>query len=67
MPQSVLDAIRLGEWDFDPGLREPGEYPSTDSLPGTSEKLNVLAARVQQGLPLWHPHDRTQYGETEKV
>jgi len=29
----------------------------TKHLPGTWDKVEVLAARVQAGEPLWHPED----------
>ncbi len=32
-------------------------------MPGTIEKLDVLAERVRLGLPLWHPSDRQDFDE----
>jgi hypothetical protein len=32
-------------------------------MPGTVEKLDVLAQRLQRGLPLWHPRDKMSYDE----
>lgn len=58
MPKSVLDAIRLGQWDFEPRESEYNEYYPTDAMPGTQEKLLVMAERIRSGLPLWHPADR---------
>ncbi len=58
MPKSVLEAIRLGLWDFEPAEVASNEFDGTDAMPGTEEKLEVLAARLQEGLPLWHPSDR---------
>ncbi len=63
MPNSVLDAIKLGIWDFEPDDTEIYEYDATGALPGTDEKLAVLAERVRSGLPLWHPRDRRSYEE----
>ncbi len=63
MPQSVLDAIKLGIWDYEPEEHKSAEYDATRALPGTLEKLEVLSARVSQGLPLWHPNDRRSYDE----
>ncbi len=31
----------------------------TKALPGTSEKIEVLRERVEQGFYLWHPKDAT--------
>ena len=61
MPRSVLDAIRAGEWDYEPQLQASEGAEATKAMPGTSEKLDVLASRLQQGLPLWNPSDRIDY------
>ncbi len=58
MPKSILEAIKLGFWDFEPPDVESMLYAATDAMPGTQEKLQVLAARIREGLPLWHPSDR---------
>ncbi|HTN75390.1 MAG TPA: hypothetical protein VL096_09090 [Pirellulaceae bacterium] len=58
MPHSVIEAIKLGIWDYEPSTQQTVMFPSTVALPGTTEKLTVLATRAQQGLPLWHPSDR---------
>ena len=54
MLKNVLDAIRDGDWFFEPDEVDPRLYPATTAIPGTDEKLEVLAARVRAGLPLWH-------------
>lgn len=64
MPQSVLDAIRMGVWDFEPESQRRQEFDSTRALPGSGEKLDVLAERLEQGLPLWHPEDRRTYDDS---
>lgn len=58
MSRSVLDAIRLGNWDFEPIDLPENDFEATLALPGSSEKLAVLTQRVARGLPLWHPADR---------
>ena len=58
MPRSVLEAIKMGLWDFEPPEVESNQYDATDAMPGTKAKLSVLAERAQSGLPLWHPSDR---------
>ena len=58
MPTSVFDAIQLGVWDFEPDESPSGEFDPTEALPGSSEKLDVLAERLRRGLPLWHASDR---------
>ena len=61
MANSVLDAIKMGIWDYEPEDTEVKNYNATGALPGTDEKLDILAKRVQSGLPLWHPRDRRNY------
>lgn len=63
MPKSVLDAIALGVWNFEPEKIEKGEFPPTEALPGSDSKLEVLGERLRLGLPLWHPNDRRHYSE----
>ena len=58
MPKSVLEAIKLGFWDFEPPEVAESQFDSCDAMPGTEEKLRVLADRIRTGLPLWHPSDR---------
>ena len=58
MPNTVLEAIRLGLWNYEPPERETEDYDSCPSMPGTPDKLRALADRVRKGLPLWHPEDR---------
>lgn len=61
MPKSVLDAIKMGIWDYEPHWIEETSFESTKAMPGTQEKLDIMALRVQAGLPLWHRRDRTEY------
>jgi hypothetical protein len=63
----VLDAIKQGDWNFEPTGHEPVHLKATGALPGTSEKLDVLAERLQQGLPLWHPSDRRTYDDNDEA
>ena len=65
MARSVLDAIKQGEWDFEPAGRVAGEIGATGAMPGTAQKLDVLAERLRLGLPLWHPRDRMSYDDEE--
>jgi len=64
MLKNVLDAIRDGDWFFEPDEVDPRLYPATAAIPGTDEKLEVLAARVRAGLPLWHKSDRPDYDDS---
>lgn len=63
--KSVLDAIKRGEWDFEPAEVRDECFDATRAMPGTREKLSVLAERVAAGLPLWHGCDRTDYEEED--
>lgn len=58
MGNSVLDAIKMGLWAFEPEELESRDFDATQATPGSKEKLAVLAERVRMGLPLWHPSDR---------
>lgn len=61
MPRSVLEAIREGEWDYEPELQASEGVEATKAMPGSAEKLDVLADRLRTGQPLWHPRDRLDY------
>lgn len=63
MANSVLEAIRLGLWDYEPEDLAGDNFHATGAMPGTADKLSVLAERVRQGLPLWHPADRQDCDE----
>ena len=67
MPISVIEAVRMGMWDFEPDDQEAASFKATRAMPGTDEKLGVIAERVRQGLPLWHPEDRRTYDCTNEV
>ena len=66
MSNSVLDAIKDGNWDFEPDGIEEEKFDSTQALPGTDEKLDILADRIQAGLPLWHPDDRQTFNDADE-
>jgi hypothetical protein len=65
MPESVLEAIKLGVWDFEPQQVPTKDFSATVALPGTAEKIDVLAERVRRGLPLWHGSDRRHFEDGE--
>lgn len=65
MHKNVLDAIREGNWFFEPENVDPSRYQSTKAIPGTKDKLEILAERVRAGLPLWHESDRTDYEDAD--
>lgn len=65
MPETVLEAIKLGLWDFEPRDIEVEDFEACGAMPGTPAKLLALAERVRQGLPLWHPSDRQDCEDLE--
>ena len=65
MPRSILQAIQEGDWNFEPPTQPAVELKATAALPGTGEKLDVLAERLRQGLPLWHPEDRRSFVDAD--
>ncbi len=65
MPTSVLEAIRMGQWNYEPQESQDAEFSATTALPGSEEKLQILAERVRCGLPLWHPSDRRSLDDEE--
>ena len=67
VPRSVLEAIKMGIWDFEPPEVDFGRYEAADAMPGTKEKLGVLAERAQRGLPLWHLFDRNDMESSPPV
>lgn len=58
MNRSVVEAIQSGEWTYEPDHSQKQHFRATNAEPGSAEKLEILARRIQAGLPLWHPEDR---------
>lgn len=54
---STSKYARRGVSDFN-GQASQAAQP-TDALPGTEEKVAILAERARLGLSLWHPQDAT--------
>ena len=65
MPISVLEAIKQGQWDFEPRDVDQRQFDSTVALPGSDEKLAIMAERLSRGLPLWHPRDRRCWDDSD--
>ncbi|MCS7306769.1 MAG: hypothetical protein NZ602_16875 [Thermoguttaceae bacterium] len=59
--RNVFEAILQCGHDenFVPQVTE--EFVPTDAPAGSPAKVRILAERVQKGLPLWHPEDRSDY------
>ena len=65
MSQSILKAIKEREWTFEPEAISEDSFESTTALPGTNEKVDELAKRARNGLPLWHSADRQRFDQSE--
>jgi hypothetical protein len=63
VPRSILEAIKQGDWNFEPTGEQPVHLKATGAMPGTHEKLEILAERLRMGLPLWHPSDRQTFDD----
>jgi hypothetical protein len=63
--RSIIDAIKQGDWTFEPASREEADSNATAALPGTAEKIDVLARRLAEGEPLFHPRDRLTFDQLE--
>ena len=61
MRKSVLEAIREGNWNYEPDPIEETNFDATSAMPGTDAKLSIMAERIRAGLPLWHNDDRVDY------
>jgi len=60
--RNVFEAIlQFGhDEDFVPNENRD-EFSPTEAPAGSNQKLEELARRVEQGMPLWHPSDRSDY------
>ena len=43
MPISVIEAVKMGHWDFEPADQDASAFRATKAMPGTDEKLDVMA------------------------
>lgn len=66
MSRSLLEAIKSGEWNFEPQSDSGKDASATTAMPGTTEKLDIMAERLRLGLPLWHPSDRRTYDDNDE-
>lgn len=55
--ETFIDRRERAEWDDDPEpLIDPPE--STQELPGSIAKIEILRSRVERGVRLWHRDDK---------
>jgi hypothetical protein len=57
--RNVFEIIELYGHDenFVPHVSE--EFTPTAAPAGSRQKIDILAERIQRGMPLWHPEDTT--------
>ena len=61
MMRNVFETIlEIGD-DKDFAPVETDQFEPTEAPAGSAEKLDVLARRLREGLPLWHSQDRADY------
>ena len=69
VPGNVFEAILQhgNDFDYKPAQNiNDHDLTSTDCLPGTHSKIEVIRKRVEAGHPLWHPEDRKSYDDACK-
>lgn len=59
--KNVFEAILKYGHDEDFFPDEGENFRPTDAPAGSDAKIEVLRRRIEQGLPLWHRHDRRDY------
>ena len=59
--KNVFEAILKYGHDEDFAPRIDPEFEATKAPAGSREKLDIMAARVRSGQPLWHESDRADY------
>lgn len=59
--RNVFQAILECGHDEDFAPVETSDFVPTDAPAGSAAKLEILARRIAQGMPLWHPEDRADY------
>ena len=60
--RNVFEIIELYGHDenFEPHVTT--EFTPTCAPAGSRQKIDILAERIQRGMPLWHPEDSTDSG-----
>jgi hypothetical protein len=59
--RNVFEAIIECGHDEDFAPEVSDEFQPTDAPAGSRRKLDIMARRIEKGLPLWHPEDRADY------
>ena len=59
--RNVFEAIQKFGHDEDFVPRNGNQFQATDAPAGSVDKIEMLRRRVEEGVPLWHDEDRTDY------
>jgi hypothetical protein len=57
--RNVFEIIELYGHDVNFEPVTTSEFVPTHAPAGSREKIDILAERIQRGMPLWHPEDST--------
>ena len=65
--RNVFEIIELygPDENFEP--HTSSEFVPTRAPAGSKQKIDILAERIQRGMPLWHPEDSTDSGAATLV
>ncbi|MFO0190538.1 MAG: hypothetical protein ACK54F_04730 [Planctomycetia bacterium] len=58
--RNVFEIIELYGHDENFEPHTTPEFVPTTAPAGSRQKLDILAERIQRGMPLWHPEDSTE-------
>jgi len=58
--RNVFEIIELYGHDENFEPHTTPEFTPTSAPAGSRQKLDILAERIQRGMPLWHPEDSTE-------
>jgi hypothetical protein len=58
--RNVFEIIELYGHDENFEPHTTPDFVSTNAPAGSRQKLDILAERIQRGMPLWHPEDSTE-------
>ena len=59
--RNVFEIIELYGHDENFEPQPTPEFTPTRAPAGSRQKLDILAERIQRGMPLWHPEDSTEF------
>jgi hypothetical protein len=54
---SILEAVKMGLWHCLPHTVDYDELEASDAMPGTREKLDMLAEHLRRAVPVRHFDD----------